>query len=47
MIDLEFEASGEAERFLRTMQRIWDGPGRAVMHGPRGRIVDVVVAKDV
>jgi hypothetical protein len=42
MIDLEFESTGEAEAFVQTMQRIWDGPGKAVMQNPRARIVDVV-----
>jgi hypothetical protein len=42
MIDLEFETTGEAEAFVQTMQRIWDGPGKAVMQNPRARIVEVV-----
>ena len=31
MIDLEFESMNQAEAFLATMQRIWAGPGKAVM----------------
>jgi hypothetical protein len=33
-IDLEFDSISEAEAFLCTMQRIWGGPGRAVMQNP-------------
>ncbi len=42
MIDLEFDGLDEAEAFLRTMQRIWGGPARAIMQNPRARIVDRV-----
>jgi hypothetical protein len=47
MIDLEFDTVGDAEAFLATMQRVWDGPGRAVMKNPRARIVDVFEVKDI
>jgi len=47
MIDLELDSLGEAEAFLGTMQRIWSGPGNAVMLNPRARIADVVEAKEV
>jgi hypothetical protein len=47
MIDLEFDSVGEAEAFLRTMQQIWNGPGKAVMQNPRARIVDRVEAKEL
>jgi hypothetical protein len=47
MIDLEFESLREAEAFLRTMQGIWSGPGKAVMQNPRGRIADVVEVKAI
>ena len=47
MIDLEFGSTGEAETFLRTMQRIWGGPGKAVMQNPSGRIADVVEVKEL
>lgn len=47
MIDLEFDSVDEAEAFLRTMQRIWGGPGRAVMQNPRARIVDTVEVREV
>jgi hypothetical protein len=47
MIDLEFDSLGEAETFLHAMQRIWQGPGKAVMQNPRGRIVDRVEVKDL
>jgi hypothetical protein len=47
MIDLEFDSISEAEAFLRTMQGIWSGPGKAVMQNPRARIADVVEVKDI
>jgi hypothetical protein len=47
MIDLEFDGIGEAEAFLRTMQQIWGGPGKAVMQNPRGRVADVVEVKEL
>jgi hypothetical protein len=47
MIDLEFDSVDEAEAFLRTMQRIWGGPGKAVMQNPRARIVDTVEVTEV
>ena len=42
MIDLEFDTTAEAEAFVQKMQRIWDGPGKAVMQNPRALIVDLV-----
>ncbi len=39
MIDLEFETIEEAEAFLRKMEQIWGGPGKAVMQNPRARIM--------
>lgn len=47
MIDLEFVDSGEAEAFLQKMQRIWEGPGKAVMQNPLARTCDRVEAKDL
>jgi hypothetical protein len=47
MIDLDFDSLGEAEAFLTTMQQIWNGPGKAVMLGPRARIVQVVESRTV
>ena len=47
MIDLEFDSVEMAETFLRTMQRIWGGPGKAVMLNPSGRIADVVEVKEL
>jgi hypothetical protein len=47
MIDLEFGSAGEAEAFLRRMEQIWGGPGKAVMQNPRGRIADLVETKDL
>lgn len=47
MIDPEFDSLGEAEAFLRTMERIWGGPGKAVMQNPRGRVVDRVEGNEL
>jgi hypothetical protein len=47
LIDLEFDSLKEAEAFLQTMQRIWGGPGKAVMQNPSGRVVDVVEAREL
>ena len=46
LIDLEFDSLGQAEAFARTMERLWSGPGKAVMLGPRARIFDRVEATD-
>jgi hypothetical protein len=47
MIDLEFDSLPEAEAFLRTMERIWSGPGKAVMQNPRARIVERAEAQEL
>jgi hypothetical protein len=47
MIDLEFDSTGQAEAFAQKMQRIWEGPGKAVMQSPRASIADFVEGKDV
>jgi hypothetical protein len=47
LIDLEFDGQPEAQAFLRTMERIWGGPGKAVMQNPRARIVDRAEAKEI
>jgi hypothetical protein len=47
MIDLDFGSIGQAEAFLRTMQGIWSGPGKAVMQNPRGRVADIVEIKEL
>jgi hypothetical protein len=47
LIDLEFDTIEKAEAFLRTMERIWRGPGRAVMQNPRARVADLVEAREV
>jgi hypothetical protein len=46
-IDLEFDSAEKAEAFLRMMERIWSGPGKAVMQGPRASITDLVEAKEL
>ena len=47
MIDLEFDSLGEAEAFLRTMERVWNGPGKAVMQNPRARIAESVEIQEL
>lgn len=47
MIDLEFDSVDQAEAFLRTMQRIWAGPGKAAMQNPRARITDRVEDREL
>jgi len=47
LIDLEFDNNGDAEAFLRTMEQIWDGPGKAVMQNPRARVADLVEANEL
>ena len=47
LIDLEFDHLKDAEAFLQAMQRIWGGPGKAVMQNPSGRIVEVVEAGEL
>jgi hypothetical protein len=38
MIDLDFDSLGEAETFLHAMEKVWGGPGKAVMLSPRARV---------
>jgi hypothetical protein len=47
LIDLEFDTLSAADAFLRTMERIWSGPGKAVMLNPRARVADLVEVKEV
>lgn len=46
-IDLEFDDTVKAEAFLRVMERIWNGPGKAVMQGPRASIAELVETKEL
>lgn len=47
VIDLEFDDIAEAEAFVRTMQRIWGGSGKAVLQNPRARIGEQVDVKEL
>ena len=47
MIDLDFATVAEAEAFLRRLETIWAGPGKAVMQNPRARICDVVETREL
>jgi hypothetical protein len=42
LIDLEFDTAEKAGAFLLAMERIWNGPAKAVMQNPRARIADLV-----
>lgn len=46
-IDLEFDTIEKAEAFLRTMERIWSGPGKAVMQNPRTQVAELVESREV
>ena len=46
-IDLEFDTIDDAEAFVQVMQRIWGGPGKAVMQNPVARIAEVVETKEL
>lgn len=47
MIDLEFDTADEADSFLRTMQQIWGGAGKAVMQNPRGNVAEIVEEREL
>jgi hypothetical protein len=47
MVDLEFADLASAEAFVSKMEKIWGGPGKAVMHDPSARITECVEAKSV
>jgi hypothetical protein len=44
VIDLEFRAVSEAERFLAKLRALWAGPGGAVMRNPAAWILEPVDA---
>jgi hypothetical protein len=45
LIDLELDSLEQCQAFLRTMQRIWTGPGGSVMRNPQARIVERVESR--
>jgi hypothetical protein len=47
MIDLEFDTVTEAEALLTRLQRLWAGPGGAVMQNPQAWIVEPVESKSL
>ena len=47
MIDLEFATAREATTFLEKLEDLWKGPARAIMHGARARVVELVESKDL
>lgn len=42
MIDLEFDTVAEAEAFLERLNRLWNGPGKAVMQNPQAWVVQTI-----
>jgi hypothetical protein len=42
MVDLDLDTLGEAEALLQKLQRLWSGPGQAVMQGPEAWIVETI-----
>jgi len=47
MIDLEFDDTEDARGLLAKMERIWAGPGKAVMQNPVAWIVEKVETIDL
>ena len=47
MIDLEFDSVGEANTFLRAMEKLWAGSGKVIMQNPRARVINVVETKEL
>jgi hypothetical protein len=47
MIDLEFDAVDQAEKFLQLLRELWKGPGASVMQNPEAWIVETVESRDV
>ena len=45
MIDLEFDTSDAAQALLDAMRRVWAGPARSLVSGPRAEIAEPVEAK--
>jgi hypothetical protein len=46
MIDLEFDAAGQAEALLAAMRVVWSRVDGTVMTNPQARIVETVEAKE-
>jgi hypothetical protein len=42
LIDLDFAAPEEAERFLAVMRRIWQQADGTLIDGPRARIIECI-----
>ncbi len=47
MIDLEFDTLAAAESMLEKLQRLWTGPGAAVMQNPVAWIVETVESRSL
>jgi hypothetical protein len=46
MIDLEFDGSVEAERFLAAMRTVWGRVAGTIVANPQARIVEAVESKE-
>jgi hypothetical protein len=46
MIDLEFEAAGEAQALLTAMRTVWDQVQGKIMFSPQARIAEAVETKE-
>ena len=47
VIDLEFDALGQAEAMLARLQQLWSGPGGAVMRNPEAWILDTIESREI
>jgi len=47
VIDLEFSAIAEAQKFLEKLRALWEGHGDAVMRNPEAWILETVESKSV
>jgi hypothetical protein len=47
MIDLYLDTLAQAEAFLQSLSRLWNGPGKAVMKNPETWILETVESAEV
>jgi len=46
MVDLEFDALGDAESMLAALRKLWNEVAGRVMESPKARIVETVESED-
>jgi hypothetical protein len=46
IVELEFDDSGDAERFLAAMREVWGRVEGTIIGGPQARIVETVESKE-